>query len=290
MGLGSSHPAHLQGPELEISNLQQQVHELWAQNKVKEAREVAEAVKLTVESFYGTNHPVYASVLNNLAILHKQAGEFEEAVKTLSEAIRVYKETVGDEHISTATAMGNLGQLYKTLALGSKGVEKHNLLTHAKTFFTESKDALKKLKGEDSPDYGMALQNYGAVLRLIGDKENSAKNVEEGKAIIIAALEPDHPRVATARNNMGLEYKLQGMFERAEAEYKEALRIRQEKLGTAHNETIITMHNLAELYVAWGREDQAKALQQQVLDELGIDEADLQDMGAGDGAAPASRG
>ncbi|GBG34411.1 Kinesin light chain [Hondaea fermentalgiana] len=290
LGLGGgSRPEHLQGPELEISKLQQQVHELWSQNKIAEAREVAEAVKLTVESFYGDKHPVYASVLNNLALMHKQVGEFDEAVKSLSEAIRIYKDTVGDDHLSTVTAMGNLGQLYKTYALNSKGMEKHSLLTHAKTFFATNMEALKSLKGEESPDYGMAMQNYGAVLRLLNDKEDSMSYVEGGRNIIVAALDAEHPRVATARNNMGLELKLQGRFELAEKEYKEALRIRQAKLGGSHSETIIAMHNLAELYMAWGKDADAHALQQQVLDELGVDKVDLEDEIAGDGSSGSGR-
>jgi len=59
-------------------------------------------------------------------------------------------------------------------------------------------------------------------------------------------------------NSMGMLYKKQAKMERASDSYHRSLKIRTELLGEDHPDSLATRHNLAELYIAWGKPEQAQ--------------------------------
>jgi tetratricopeptide (TPR) repeat protein len=54
----------------------------------------------------------------------------------------------------------------------------------------------------------------------------------------------------TARNNLALCLKAKGSYEEAEELYLTVIQARVDTLGPAHEDTIVALHNLAELYRA----------------------------------------
>lgn len=265
-------PEEMQGAEQEIAQLQQQVHSLWKEGLVEDAKAAATACVTAVDALFGGKHPVFASAMNNLGLLHKQSGEWDDAVRCLADAIRVYKDVLGDEHPNTLVAMANLGQVYKTMALEKKAMERGLLLESALSIYEEVLAAQKKSVGETDPGFGVTLQNIGAVMRLLGKgEEDTTPLIRRGKEVVATALRFDHPAVATALNNLGIELKARAHFDEASALYEEALQIRTVKLGAAHSETIVIMHNLAELLLAQGRDAEAATLQNKILDIIGVD-------------------
>ncbi len=71
---------------------------------------------------------------------------------------------------------------------------------------------------------------------------------------------------ATCLNNLGYVLKLQVQNDQSKLMYEEALDIRTSILGTKHPETIVSMHNLAELLIASGENEKASKLQHQILE------------------------
>ena len=55
---------------------------------------------------------------------------------------------------------------------------------------------------------------------------------------------------ATAQNNLALCLKAKGEYEEAETLHLNCIEARGKRLGPAHEDTIVAMHNLAELYRA----------------------------------------
>jgi hypothetical protein len=84
-----------------------------------------------------------------------------------------------------------------------------------------------------------------------------------------AAHQPQDLLNATIMNNLAVLLKQQGQEKYAECEqlYRAALDIRSKVLGESHNDTIVSMHNLAELYTARDGEDAAAAtkIREQIL-------------------------
>lgn len=72
--------------------------------------------------------------------------------------------------------------------------------------------------------------------------------------------------VALIENNLGFVYKSVGEFASAKDSYERALLIRSTTMGEKHPETIVAMHNLAECLLASGKQQEANALQQKILD------------------------
>ncbi len=70
---------------------------------------------------------------------------------------------------------------------------------------------------------------------------------------------------ATIYNNLGYVLKSQNRFEDSKSAYLKTLEIRKSTLGESHNETIISMHNLAELYLAMGKEEESKKIQEDIM-------------------------
>ena len=76
-------------------------------------------------------------------------------------------------------------------------------------------------------------------------------------------------KVAAARNSLAVHYKAVGRVEEAEALYRLALEAQDAQLGSEHKDTITTRYNLAELLLATDREDEANAVQQEILEAVG---------------------
>jgi len=55
---------------------------------------------------------IHAKVESSIGHMHEKLGDYEEAITWLTEALRVFRKTVGNESPLTATAVGSLGKLY----------------------------------------------------------------------------------------------------------------------------------------------------------------------------------
>jgi CHAT domain-containing protein/tetratricopeptide (TPR) repeat protein len=78
------------------------------------AREtVQKALDVAVQGL-GTNHPVYASALRNLALVQDAAHEYADAEKGLRQAIAIVSEIQGDDHPDLSAYLRDLAGLYET--------------------------------------------------------------------------------------------------------------------------------------------------------------------------------
>jgi tetratricopeptide (TPR) repeat protein len=113
----------------------------------KAALECAEELEQKVLQFMGKENAIYASCLNNTALMHKQLGNIDQSIEIYTKALHIYEDTVGKSHSSYAVTLGNLGAGYKACAEISKGMEKTMLLERAKEALTDSFALLEKLHG-----------------------------------------------------------------------------------------------------------------------------------------------
>ena len=254
--------------ESEIGRLQAEVRDLWAKRDLENAKISAlECRKLSFELF-GPVHPVTASAVNNIAMLTKEQGDFEEAVELFTEAIGIYKEAVGDTHTNFGVALNNLASTYKMIALSTKGMKRHQMLMHAKELYDDLLVITTINSGRDHPSSGVCIQNKGAVTRLLGQND-SLEMVEEGLEIILTSSESTTIQKATALNNLGLELKNHDRLEEALESYIESKALYEKSnLAEKHPSRIVLLHNIAELYLAQGNNDEAIKIQEGILELL----------------------
>ena len=76
---------------------------------------------------------------------------------------------------------------------------------------------------------------------------------------------PDHPDVATVREQPGGALRIQGRYAEAEPLYKRSLATREKSLGPDHPDVAGSLNNLAELYQIQGRYAEAEPLYKRSL-------------------------
>ncbi len=271
----------LRGVEAEIRDLQRRVQDLMGNSETGAALEVLDVLKHTVAAHFGERHPVYAATLNNLGLAHKQLMNWDAAVECYADAVRIYRQVLGDKHINTTVAIENHANACRSKAESVKGMERLMLLENARELLSEVLATKRLTLGERNVQVGMTMMSLGSVLRLLGGKSASEASalVAQGSEMVRAVMPPNHATVATAYNNLGLDLKRTGLFERAEEAYAKALEIRTETLGAEHPDTIVVLNNQAELYLAQGLPDKAAELQQRILAIVGFEE-DEEDLAA----------
>ncbi len=71
-------------------------------------------------------------------------------------------------------------------------------------------------------------------------------------AIDEKVLGPEHPNLASTRNNLAALYYIQDRYEEAEPLYKRSLHIAQKAFGSGHPNVVTIQENIASFYQSWG--------------------------------------
>ena len=92
-------------------------------------------------------------------------------------------------------------------------------------------------------------RNWGA-LRAKAEYDKALEYLQKALVIYLKELGPDHPRVATSYNGIGLVYNNKGEYDKALEYYQKALAISLKKLGVDHLKVANSYHNTALVYKA----------------------------------------
>jgi tetratricopeptide (TPR) repeat protein len=100
---------------LEIQSMIQRVHELCATAQYADALPIAKDVRKRAFHHFGSPSPVFASCVNNHALILKALGRLDEAANLFDLALLNYESGVGKQHPSYLTALANLANVYDCL-------------------------------------------------------------------------------------------------------------------------------------------------------------------------------
>ena len=123
---------------------------------------------------FGTEHPLTAESLNNLAELYKAKGDYAEAESLHLQALAIREKLLGTQHPDTATSYNNLAALYY-----SKGE-----YAKAEPLFLRDLAINEKAFGPLHPSTAASLNNLAELYKAKGD---------------YARAEPLHIRALTIR-------------------------------------------------------------------------------------------
>jgi tetratricopeptide (TPR) repeat protein len=242
------------------------------------------ALKLerVIDNTIGRMNPVYASCLNNIALMNKMLGHNDVAVTKYTEALQVYEGTVGKEHASYASTLSNVGILYRTMSEGDgvKGMERLEHLDSAEEALQSALDIRIALAPNKSMSQSRealnSAMNLAMVKRLQSSKSSAAdkaankceETLQEVLQMCRELCGNNDSMTAVVLSNLGIVLKARSKFSDASKAYTEALNIRSSTLGDAHPDSIVSMHNLAELYLAMNEQEKSEQMQQAILDIL----------------------
>jgi tetratricopeptide (TPR) repeat protein len=201
------------------------------------------------EAHFETNDIKTAQSYNNIALVHRQLKEFDEAIDFMKKNIAIKEEVYGNDHLQTSTSYRNIGRAYK-----------------AKGELDVALDYYQKCRVIRERDLGLEHRRTSAIYNSIGGVYVDKGELDEALIFYKKSLEikeevlkqvDENPKTATSYNNIGLVYNKKGEYDDALEYYVEALRIREKVLGRAHPFTLQSYKHISLAYEAKGDTERA---------------------------------
>jgi tetratricopeptide (TPR) repeat protein len=267
-----------------IAELLGEARDEYAKKNVEKAKEVTLKAKDMLESELTDGsylqHISYPSILNNLGLFHKELQDYEKAIEYQTESVQLYTDLYHADHPSTVTSMHNLATTM--LNYGEKelkGVEKMTTVEQARIILKDTVEARRELvrevesfemEGIDEKDKEYALRKVkndlaSSIKQYARSYEFRKKEAKKLYKEAISLFDEDPLNLAITYNDYGLFLKKNEEYKEAEDYYYKALDVLIPKLGKSHELSIITQHNLAELYEKTLDVDKANTIREDIL-------------------------
>jgi hypothetical protein len=154
--------------ERELHKLKRTIGALHAKGDYKGALDAAQKLEATVLEEMGGDNAVYASCLNNVALMHKMLGEDEVAVDTYTRALHIYEDVTGRKHASYASTLSNIGILYRGMAEKTSGMDRLQLIERAEEALSDALDTRKEISGGKKQGQHFISYESGNVMESNG--------------------------------------------------------------------------------------------------------------------------
>ncbi|KAJ7927317.1 hypothetical protein B0H13DRAFT_2556849 [Mycena leptocephala] len=221
-----------------------------------------------VESVLQVNREFGPDFRSKYALVLDWAGKYTDAKDLRMAVLDKQQQLLGDSHLDTLVAMGNLATTYQQLKEFTKAEELKVIVMKKR----------KQLLGDDHPDTLRAMGNlavtYGELQEFEKAEELELVVLEKQKQL----LGDDHPDTLRAMGNLAATYGKLEKFMKAEELEVVVLEKRKQLLGHDHPDTQLIMGNLAVTYQNLGEFKKAEELQFVVLEKqkqfLGNDHPD----------------
>lgn len=236
------------GKSQTLLDLNKKFVELFQQGKYDEAIPYAERAFAMAQKELSTEHPDYATNLENLGWVYLAAGYYSKAVPAYTELISIKENLLGNQHPDYATLVNNLATLYYYIGDYVK----------AETYHLEALQVRKKVLGEEHPDYATSLDNLGALYAAVDDYEKAEPLYRQAMEIRKKILGETDDDFVTSLNNLASLYLSNGNYAKSEPLYLQAVSIRQKTKGEGSIEFATSINNLGALYLAIGQYDKAE--------------------------------
>jgi tetratricopeptide (TPR) repeat protein len=218
----------------------------------KEDEQLALQLMQTLKRWLGLEHPDTLNSVTDLASIYRETKRIASSAELDAEVLSIERRVFGPEHPSTVMTMNNLALQYTDLERWEE----------AETLLEEAVDGGKKIFGPESPNTLAMLFNLASTYqnRERADRaEDMAREVVEtwkkirseddiatlaSTKLLVAILKDQEARVGDAE---GLQ---RGLVETSKRVY-----------GPRHEITRVVTSELAGIYRAQGRVDEAKGLE-----------------------------
>ncbi|KAJ7840619.1 P-loop containing nucleoside triphosphate hydrolase protein, partial [Mycena leptocephala] len=188
-------------------------------------------------------------------MIYYHAGRSEEAKELDLAVLEKRKQVLGDDHLDTLRAMGNLASTYNRLGKFEQAEELGVVVLEKR----------KQVLGDAHPDTLQAMANLASTY----SKPGKFHKAEELEAVVLEkqrqAFGDDHPDTLRAMGNLALIYHGLGQFQKAEELEVVVLEKWRQAFGDAHPDTLRSMGRLASTYRSLGKFNKAEVLEVVVL-------------------------
>ncbi len=206
----------------------------------QQARELAPRV-------FGPNDKRTATVINNLANIKKQLGDFAAAERLHDECLTLRKSILPPNDPDIAQSLGNIANLYLATGRYAEAAKKG-----------EEALAIRKTRlGAENLEVADNLNNLAAIFHTQGKFERAEPLLQESFRIRVKLLGRNRHDVAQSLNNLGNLYSDLGQFEKADRDLKDALDIYQHSPDSTPLDIAAAQNNLGILYATYCQNQQS---------------------------------
>ena len=147
--------------------MQNQITDYYKAGNYPKALKASEDLLQETETHFGRDHPATASAYNNVGLMNKLLGHFDESRKHYQQALSIYKTVVGSDHASYASALHNLGNLNRSQIHfddSLKATDRLTLLEQALEYLEQAYEIRRAEMGNDHPHTIASRSSWGSAL------------------------------------------------------------------------------------------------------------------------------
>jgi tetratricopeptide (TPR) repeat protein len=245
LGCGEEEVASQQGTRLIIH-----LRELLA---LQESRRLGEWILSEKKRECSTEDDAF--LLNAIAYTINEQGDHQQAIVYFQQAVTVFQEVNGKEHINVAISLNNLSAAYTALGNHSKAID----------YSQQALNITKSIYGENHPSALVSLINLGSTYHLLGDHFKAKEYLEQSLSINNIIWSERNPIASRILNNIASVWFMLGEHHKAIGYLKKALSIDREIYGDKHPDVARELNNLGEAYRTCGKPKKAIGYYEEVL-------------------------
>jgi len=216
-----------------------------------------EALRIVATEFGEASERV-ADARNNLAVLYKACGRFDEGLSLYQKALAAIVKLNGEDCLACSVLYHNIGGI-----LHAKGD-----FSAAEPSGRKAWEISRRLLGEDDPRTLFDAVAYAAILDGLQRYDESEAIYRRALAIFEETFGPEHYEVASNLHNLAAVLCARGDLDEAEKLYRRALAIKEKLLGAESPDTALTRNNMGALLNRKGRPKEAAAMLQSAVETL----------------------
>lgn len=194
------------------------------------------------EKRFGTDHPEYATCLENRGGVYYRMGRVDDTFAALEQVRDIRLRNLGPSHIDVVRTGLNMG----TVASLAGNYER------ALSIFEELKPVLIEARGHDHPDILVVLRNQGIALGHLERYDEALAAFAEALETSVRMFGDDHPQTARSRADYGVALGKVKRYEDAERNLVSAFDVYLADLGAEHVKTRAVAQSLVQLYDLMG--------------------------------------
>jgi serine/threonine protein kinase/tetratricopeptide (TPR) repeat protein len=179
----------------------------------------------------------------------------ELATKLFTDALAIYRNLPGDQHLSIASTLS---------ALAGAAIWSGDYV-HGEQYQREALNLFRATVSRNYPDHAVALAGLGNILTQRGKYAEADQTLNEALEIERNVFGPDNQRIASIEADLGALYQREGDPLRAMASTQDALRITTSRLGPNHYMTGYYLDAVADLDLKNNHLDDAESHARQAL-------------------------
>lgn len=198
--------------------------------------DLRQALTIAVET-YGDTSEEAAEARNNLGLLCKHLGRWEEGLRLYERALEIIIAIHGDRSLPAGALYHNIGGM-----LHAQGK-----YAAAEAPARRAWEISSRQLGGDDPRTMRDAVAYGAILDGLGAYETTERIYRRALAVFEQTYGPDHEEVGATLHNLAAVRDVRGDRHEAERCYRRALAIRERLFGPDSLDAALTQRNLAAL-------------------------------------------